>query len=104
MINYKWTILETFGNDQIINEVRFLLNASDDVNFVETEGYHKFSEGLVYKSYKETKEEDLIRWLDKDTTQDDSNIIKLNLEKQLESLKNSQKVELPWVANTFTIE
>ena len=103
MITYEWTILEVFGDKNIV-KVRYLLKAQDEQNTVETEGYHQFSEGLVYKSYEETKEEDLIRWLDKDTTQDDVNIIKLNLEKQLESLKNSQKIELPWVASTFSIE
>lgn len=103
MITFEWSILEVYG-DQAISKVRYLLKAQDGQNTVETEGYHQFSEGLVYKPYEETKEEDLIRWLDKDTTQDEVNIIKLNLEKQLESLKNSEKVELPWVASTFTIE
>lgn len=103
MANFTWSILEVYG-DQKISKVRYLLKAQDEQNIVETEGYHSFFEGTVYKPYEETKEEDLIRWLDKDTTQDDVNIIKLNLEKQLESLKNSQKIELPWVASTFSIE
>ena len=29
---------------------------------------------------------------------------KLNLENQLQALKNSKKTEFPWLANTFTIE
>lgn len=102
MINFKWSVLEVFG-DKTIEKVRFLLSANDDENTVETEGYHQFSDGVVYKTYEETKEEDLIRWLDKDTTQDDVNIIKLNLEKQLEALKTSKKVAFPWEIDTFTI-
>ena len=103
MIAYKWSILEIFGN-QTIDKVRYLLKAEDEKNTVETEGYHLFSEGVVCKPFSEVKEEDLIRWLEQDTTKDEVNIIKLNLEKQLESLKSSEKADFPWLANTFTIE
>jgi hypothetical protein len=103
MISYKWTILEIFGN-QTIAKVRYLLKAQDESNTVETEGYHSYLEGSVCKPFDEIKEEDLIRWLDQDTTKDEINIIKLNLEKQLESLKSSDKANFPWLANTFTIE
>lgn len=103
MITYKWSILEIFG-DQTITKVRYLLKAQDEQNTVETEGYHEFCEGIVYKPIAETKEEDLIRWLEQDTTKNEVNIIKLNLEKQLESLKSSDKADFPWLANTFIIE
>ena len=103
MINYQWSILEIYGN-QAIDKVRFMLKAQDESNTVETEGYHSFSDGVVYKPFAEIKEEDLIVWLEKDTTKDNVNIIKLNLEKQLESLKSSEKADFPWLANTFTIE
>jgi hypothetical protein len=103
MITYKWSILEVFGT-QAIAKVRYLLKAQDEQNTVETEGYHQFSEGVVCKPFDEIKEEDLIRWLDQDTTKDEINIIKLNLEKQLELLKSSDRVNFPWLANTFTIE
>ena len=103
MINYQWSILEIFGNETIV-KVRFLLKAQDESNIVETEGYHSFSEGVVCKPFNEIKEEDLILWLEQDTTKDEVNIIKLNLKKQLESLKSSEKADFPWLANTFTIE
>jgi len=103
MITYKWSILEIFG-DQTIVKVRYLLKAQNETNTVETEGYHCFLEGTIAKPYSEIKEEDLIRWLEQDTTKDDVNIIKLNLEKQLEALKNSKKSEFPWLVDTFTIE
>ena len=102
MITYTWTILEVFG-DQTITKVRYLLKAEDESNTVETEGYHSYFEGSVCKPFDEIKEEDLIRWLDQDTTQDEVNIIKLNLKKQLEALKTSKKIDFPWEANTFTI-
>jgi hypothetical protein len=102
MITYKWSILEVFG-DQKITQVRYLLKAQDGQNIVETEGYHQFSEGVVYKPIAETKEENLIAWLEQDTTQDEVNLIKLNLQNQLEALKNNKKIAFPWEADTFTI-
>jgi hypothetical protein len=102
MTTFNWTILETFG-DKTITKVRYLLKAQDEQNTVETEGEHTFLEGTVYKPYSEIKEENLIAWLEKDTTQDDVNIIKLNLENQLEALKTSKKIAFPWEAETFTI-
>ena len=104
MINYEWKILKVFSENEKIVEVQFLLKAQNETNTVETEGYHSFYEGTIVKPYSEIKEEDLIRWVEHDTTQNEINIIKLNLEKQLEALNNSKKNEFPWLANTFTIE
>jgi len=102
MIAYKWSILEVFG-DQTITKVRYLLKAQDETNTVEVEGYHEFSEGLVSSPLSETKEKDLIGWLESDTIQGNVNPIKLNLENQLEALKTSKKVAFPWETDTFTI-
>jgi hypothetical protein len=102
MITYTWSILEIFG-DQTISKVRYLLKAQDEQNTVETEGEHTFLEGTIIKPVSEIKEDDLTRWVEQDTTQDEVNIIKLNLEKQLEALKTSKKIEFPWENNTFTI-
>lgn len=99
---FKWTILETFGDKNII-KVRYLLKAQDETNTVETEGSHEFSEGLVCKPLSEIKESDLIGWIKTDTTKDGVNAIKLNLENQLETLKTSNKIGLPWESETFTI-
>ena len=102
MITYTWSILEIFG-DQTIAKVRYLLKAQDEQNTVETEGEHTFLEGTIIKPVSEIKEDDLTRWIEQDTTKDELNIIKLNLENQLEALKTSKKIEFPWENNTFTI-
>jgi hypothetical protein len=102
MITYKWSILEIFG-DQTIAKVRYLLKAQDEQNTVETEGEHTFLEGTITKSLSEIKEQDLISALIQDTTQDEVNLIKSNLETQLEALKTSKKIDLPWEVNTFNI-
>jgi hypothetical protein len=104
MYNYQWSILKVFSENEKITEVQFLLKAQNETNTVETQGYHSFSEGTIVKPYSEIKEEDLIRWLEQDTTKDNVNIIKLNLDKQLEALNNSKKSEFPWLVDTFTIE
>jgi hypothetical protein len=102
MIDFKWSILEIFG-DQTISKVRYLLKAQDEQNTVETEGEHTFLEGTITKPISEIKEDDLTRWIEQDTTQDELNIIKLNLEKQLEALKTSKKIDFPWETDTFNI-
>ena len=102
MNKFEWSILETFGNENV-TKVRYLLKAKDEQNTVETEGNHEFTEGLVCKPLSEIKESDLIGWIESDTTKDDVNLIKLNLENQLKALKTSKKMALPWEANTFTI-
>lgn len=100
MIDYKWKILEVFPEAV---GVKYLISADDGQNVVESEGNHMFSDAVVNVPFNQIKEEELLRWIDVDTTQNDVNPIKLNLEKQLNALKTSQKVELPWLAGTFTI-
>jgi hypothetical protein len=102
MITYTWSILEVFG-DQTITKVRFLLKAQDEIDTVETEGYHEFSKGLVSCLLSETKEKDIVGWLETDTIKDGVNAIKSNLENQLKALKTSNKIGFPWEAETFTI-
>jgi hypothetical protein len=102
MIDFKWSILEIFG-DQTITKVRYLLKAQDEQNTVETEGEHTFLEGSITKPISEIKEQDLIGALIQDTTQEEVNLIKSNLESQLEALKTSKKIDFPWETNTFNI-
>jgi hypothetical protein len=101
MTEFKWTILEIFADAK---GVKYHVQATNEKNIVEGEGNHQFSDGVVSKPFSEIKEEDLIRWLDSDTTKDGLNLIKSNLETQLQALENREKVEFPWLANTFTIE
>jgi len=102
MTFYTWEILEVYGDDTVF-KVRYTLKAQDEQSIVATEGYHEYSEGLVCKPLSEIKESDLIGWLESGTIKDDANPIKLNLEKQLESLKTSKKIAFPWEVDTFTI-
>jgi len=101
---YKWKILELFANADKLESVKYRLSLTDDKNTVETEGYHIFTEGFINKPFAEIKESDLAGWLESDTTKNDVNAIKLNLEAQLKNLEKEQKTEFPWLVDTFTVE
>ena len=99
---YTWKILELFANNDKLLSVRYLLTGTDGINTVESEGKHEFLDGTVITS--EIKQSDVISWIEKDLTQDGINPLKLNLENQLNQLKNLKQVELPWLTNTFIPE
>ena len=104
MITFSWTILELYANDNKLIAVRYLLSGIDNKVTVQSEGKHTFSNGIANKSLDQIVESDIVQWLEKDTTNDDVNAIKLAVENQLKSLQKSEKVDFPWLAGTFTIE
>ena len=104
MIIYKWDFLELFGNADKLVSVRYKLSGKDKDIIVESEGNHVFSEGTANKALSEIVESDIFQWIEKDTTIDGVNAIKLAIENQLKSLKISEKVDFPWLSGTFIIE
>jgi hypothetical protein len=100
---FTWKILELFGNENQLISVRYLLSGSDGKVTVQSEGKHTFSNGIANKSLDQIVESDIVQWLEKDTTQDEVNPIKLAIENQLKTLNTEQKVDFPWLAGTFTI-
>jgi len=103
-MNYTWTILELFATNNKLLAVRYLLSCTDGINIVKSEGNHQFLDGTVNKLLDQIVESDIIQWVEKDTTQNNVNPIKLTLENQLKSLETTQKVDFPWLAGTFTVE
>ena len=108
MVTYKWNFLDLFAKDQQLIGVKYLLTADDGKNSVSTEGNHTFSDGIVNKQLADIVESNLTQWIDEDTTIDDVNPIKCNLENQLNNLSIAEqsaivKVDFPWLAGTFTI-
>jgi hypothetical protein len=101
---FTWKILELFANGDKLITVRYLLSGTDGKNTVESEGKHTFSDGIANKSLDQIVESDIFQWLEKDTTKNDVNAIKLAVENQLKSFQTSEKVDFPWLAGTFTIE
>ena len=102
-MTFTWKILELFAENDKLISVRYLLCGKDETNTVESEGQHIFSNGIANKPLNQIVESDIIQWLEKDTTQDDVNFIKLAIQNQLNVLNNVQKVDFPWLAGTFTI-
>jgi hypothetical protein len=101
---FTWKILELFADGNQLIAVRYLLSGTDGANTVESEGKHTFSDGIANKPLDQIVESDITQWLEKDTTHDGVNAIKLAVENQLKALENVKKVDFPWLAGTFTIE
>ena len=100
---FTWKVLELFSNENQLISVRYLLTGTDETNTVESEGKHIFSDGIANKQLDQIVESDILQWLEKDTTQDGVNAIKLAVENQLKNLDTVKKVDFPWLAGTFTI-
>jgi len=92
MITFEWKILELFAD---CKGVKYYVKATDGQNFVESEGNGYFAEGAVNMPFEQIKESNLIDWIAKDA-------IKSNLEAQLQVMDSDNKVEFPWLADTFT--
>ena len=103
MITYTWKFLELFAENDKLIAVRYLLTGTDGQVTVGSEGKHTFEDGTVNKTLEQIVETDLIQWIEKDTTVDGLNPIKLSIENQINSLETAQKVDFPWLAGTFTI-
>ena len=100
---FTWKLLELFAADNLLSSVRYLIVANDGEHTVESEGNHVFSNGIANKPLDQIVESDIVQWLEKDTTIDGINPIKLAIENQLKALNNTKKVDFPWLAGTFTI-
>ena len=100
---FTWKFLELFADDNKLIAVRYLLCGTNGTNTVESEGNHTFNDGIVNKSLDQIVESDLVQWIEKDTTQDDVNPIKLAIENQLKAIESAKKVDFPWLDGTFTI-
>ena len=103
MITYTWLFLQLFADENTLKSVQYLLSGTDGTITVQSSGNHEFSPGIVNKPLSEIVESDLVQWIEKDTTQDDVNLIKLAVENQLKTLESTKKVDFPWLAGTFTI-
>ncbi|CAB4123408.1 hypothetical protein UFOVP41_54 [uncultured Caudovirales phage] len=101
---YKWSILELFATNDELSSVRYLLTLTEDNLTVASEGNHTFLPGTVNKQLADIVESDIVQWLEKDTTNDGVNAIKLAVKNQLKNLQVTKKVDFPWETGTFTIE
>jgi len=96
----EYKILDIIANTETIIGVRYQLTLSDDKYTVCSEAEHIFKNGTVNIPYEDIKEYNLIDWVKSDTNAE--NLLKSNLEKQLDALNNPLNNKMPWLANTFT--
>lgn len=101
---FTWKILEISATDELITHAKYYVAAQDGELVVETEGNWCFSDKILKKPFPEVTEEDVISWIEKETTQSGVNIIKSRLVEQLATLQSQKKVVAPWLPQVFTPE
>jgi len=104
MISYEWKILDILGQDDLISQVKYRLKATDGENSVETEGYWDFPAEANKRAFKGMLEVDVIRWLEEESTQNETSVIKSNLENQLANLSKIAPISKPWDLPTFKLK
>lgn len=102
MVTFEWKILETTVEDEKITHVKYYVSAVEGEKKVETEGnaYADFSFGI---NFEEITEQNVISVLKNLYVQGESNLIELNLKKQLANL-SVETVSPPWHVDTFKVE
>ena len=103
-MNYKWTILEVFAQDEVITGAKYHLIGIDNEISVETEGNFYFDCPTAKVPFLDVTEEMIISWIEADAVRDGENHIKQGIKKQIEALKSHKPTPAPWLANTFTVE
>jgi hypothetical protein len=96
MINYLWKILEISTDGELITHAKYHIVANDEENSVETEGNWWFSDKILNIPLSDIKEEDIVSWIENETTINGVCHITNNLDNQLTSLKSNKKAQLPW--------
>lgn len=104
-MTYTWQILEMYKNaDNQATEVRYHLTLTDGDFSVETEGYYKFS--TLNNIFPELTENQVVYWIENDSSQDVIGAIKSRLNEQLNAVKaGNSAVRAPWLGSeTFTVQ
>lgn len=103
MINFVWKILEVFANNGVITHAKYFVTATNENFTVETEGNWFFSDLTVKFPIAEIGQDQLAKWIEEDSIRDGESSIITRLKEQLETLKQSNKVPLPWLPPVFTL-
>jgi len=96
----NWKITDITVENNVLIAAHYFASLSDDKNTVETQGEWTFLEPRNKVPFNELEERFVVQWIEEEASKDGSNIIKSNLEQQLQAL-NSEKSILPWVKPTF---
>lgn len=99
-MEFIWKITGLTRSNNGLESAHYYLIAKDGDNCVETQGEWTFSKPIDKVPFNELEERYIIQWIEEDASKEGINIIKSNLEQQLQAL-NSEKSILPWVKPTF---
>jgi hypothetical protein len=102
MLNYEWKIKAIDAKNGILIKVKYYVKASNEEVFADTEGYWVFEKD--YEINDNILESEIASWVRQETMKDSVNTIEYALETQINALKGTNSIELPWIANTFTME
>ena len=102
---FNWQILEVSSENGVILHAKYhLTGIEDEVIKVETEGNWWFSDKTVKKAFNKVTEEDIAKWIEQESSQNNISSIKSNLENQAANLKKTKKTSLPWKPSTFQVK
>lgn len=99
----QWSILSITSENEVITSAKYHIKASDEIDFVETEGNWNFDKFTCNTPFSEVTEEMVISWIKEGATKNGKNVIESRLEEQLASMK-AKSVAPPWKPPVFTLE
>jgi hypothetical protein len=101
-MNYEWKILDVTVKDDVIVHAKYSCKLTYGDLSVSTEG-NAYGDLSFAIPYKDVTEQNIIDSVKKLYIQGDSNLIELNLQKQLKNVQ-IEPVSPPWHVETFKLE
>jgi VCBS repeat-containing protein len=102
MINYDWQIKALEAENDVLISAKYYVKGTKGEVSVDTEGNWIFEK--QYSLSSNQKESEIASLVRQETMKDGINTIEYGIETQINALETTKLVELPWVANTFTME
>lgn len=99
---FNWKINRIGTRDELITDVNYTVYCLDGENKVATEGNWTFSDQILKKPFSEVTEEDIVSWIEKESTQDNVCVIKSRLQEQMKALNDDKNAHFPWLPEVFT--
>ena len=100
---YTWKITKVSADGELITHAHYEVSAFDGENRAKLSGNHWFSDKILKKPFVEVTQQDIIHWIEQETTFNNENLIKLDLQKQLDAQRKIQDVAFPWLPKTFKL-
>ena len=100
---YTWKITKVSADGELITHAHYEVVANDGEFTAKVAGNHWFSDKILKKPFNQVTETDIAEWIEQETTINNENLIKLDLQKQIDAQKNDQSTALPWLPQTFKL-